>query len=108
MASKNSHEISDRFLWRSPFFSVYNFIALNYWRGKGDGYLGWVRWIIAYYGVSSVDVGGTIFLGLTYFSWAIVLGFVWDWRNWPEIEAEFSNIRNPSVRIIKEEVRKHK
>lgn len=62
----------------------------------------YVKYLIALFGISSLNVKDTIFLGLVYAVACLIIGYFWFNREFAELDNEISNYYNLFTREMRE------
>ena len=57
----------------------------------GYGLTNYFKYLIALFGISSLNVGKTLFLAILYAMFCYVVGFIWYFFGFVEVNAEVSN-----------------
>lgn len=68
----------------------------------GYGITGYLKYGIALFGISSLDVKSTLFLGLVYGILCFAIGYLWYKKRFVEVENEISNRFNLFMREMRE------
>lgn len=72
---------------------------------KGLGLTNYVKYLIAFFGVASLNVKSTMIIGSVYLILCYILGRLWYKFKLVETENEISNRFNPFVREVRENIR---
>lgn len=79
----------------------YNFCLLKAWFEKGYGLTNYIKYIIALFGLSSLNVKATLIMGLVYGLSCFLIGWVWYHYKFIEAEHEVNNRVNPFVKEMR-------
>jgi len=90
------------------FETKYKILLQKRYFDKGMSVLHYVRWMILFFGVSSLDPKTTISLGFGYIAVCYILGRAWYKYNWVEPEQEIGNRYDLFVKEMRTHVKKKK
>ena len=85
------------------FFKILMFKA---WFDKGLNITNYFKYLIAFYGLASLNVKNTLIIGIVYCLFCLILGFLWYYYKIIETENEIGNIFNPFQREMREKLKK--
>lgn len=73
---------------------------------KGYALTNYIKYLIALFGLSSMNFRLTIILGIAYGFFCYALGFIWVYFDFYSYEIEVSNYYNPFVKEMRKEMTK--
>ena len=82
----------------------YKTLLLKAYFDKGLGLTSYFKYMIAFYGMSSVNVKSTMLIGIIYGFFCFFLGWIWYQFKFIETENEISNLFNPFQREVREKI----
>ena len=71
---------------------------------KGLALSNYFKYLIAFYGLASLDLKATMYIAFGYAFFCVALGWFWINYRLIETEAEISNILNPFQREVREKL----
>ena len=83
-------------------FLRFKFILCKRYFDQGYGMTSYLKYIIALFGISSLDVKSTLIMGFAYAIFCFMVGFLWFKFGFFEIDTEISNRFNRFVREMRE------
>jgi len=87
----------------------YKFLMQKFYFDKGYSLTNYFKWAMAAIGFASRDMEMTIVMAGCYALGCYILGRIWAWRKWVQVEVEIQNYFNPYIddmrnsKIFKEE-----
>lgn len=78
----------------------YKFIVLKGYFEKGYALTNYIKYIIALFGISSLDVRLTLILGVVYGLSCFLIGWGWYVWDFQDMENDFFNKYNPFVKNV--------
>ena len=82
----------------------YKFIQHKAYFDRGYSFTSYIKYMIAFFGISSLDVNKTMMLGLVYALFCYFFGRYMYKSGVADSEAEVSNRVNPFVKEVREEI----
>lgn len=91
---------------------MWYFLLLKRFFDAGWGMTGYIKYVIALFGISSLNVGRTIIFGMIYGVSCLVVGYIWYAYKFFEVDTEIGNRFNWFMEEMREmkkvvESRKH-
>ena len=86
----------------------FNFLILKYWFDVGFGWTNYVKYFIALFGISSLNVKATLIIAFLYGVLCFILGFLLCKYKWIDVQNDISNMYNPFVSEMRNSIRKRK
>jgi len=81
----------------------YRFCLLKAYFEKGYALTNYVKYIIALFGLSSLNVSATLIMGFAYGVACFIIGWLWFKYNFYEAENEVGNRFNPFVKEMRKQ-----
>ena len=85
--------------------SRYRFVLWKAYFEKGWALTSYIKYVIALFGLSSLNVKLTLFLGFLYGIDCFVVGWVWWKLKLVDEEQEVQNVINPFVREVRKAIK---
>lgn len=85
-------------------YKAHRFLVTKAYFDKGWGLTGYIKYIIALFGISSLDVRGTLIMGLIYGISCYFLGRIWFNYRLVDTENEIQNRFNPFQREVRKKL----
>ena len=82
----------------------FRFLIFKSYFDKGWGLTSYLKYIIALFGISSLNVKATLIIGFVYGVCCYIIGRAWYKYGLVDTETEISNIFNPFVREMRQKV----
>ena len=80
----------------------WHFLMFKRYFDTGYGITGYIKYLIALFGLSSLDVLNTLILGFVYAILCFVIGYLWYKKSFVEVDNEISNRFNLFMREMRD------
>lgn len=84
----------------------YNFLILKYWFDVGWGWTSYIKYIIALFGLSSLNVKATLIIAVIYAVFCLLFGYFYCKYKWIDIQNDISNMYNPFCSDMRNAIKK--
>lgn len=74
---------------------------------RGYGLTGYLKYLIAFFGVSTLNVKITLIIGILYIPFCFLIGYLWFYYRLPEAETEVGNHFNLFVKEMRDQMNKN-
>lgn len=82
----------------------FKYLVLKAYFDKGLGLTNYVKYLIAFFGIASLDVKSTMYIGIAYLFFCYFLGRWWYKHKLIETENEINNIFNPFMKEVRQKL----